>query len=534
MAGLGEILAENERLRELARAHEAERAAWAEERATWVAQQAESEAKLEAVIRRAEQLAYALEMLQLRKQGPASKRFVPDTQEAFAFTQDAIAPPRLAEPDPHADPSTEPLDTRRPRRRTRGKPKRRNLSENTTLPRQTRRFPAAEQPCAGCGAPLKVIGEATSSRVEWVEGHFVIHEVIRDKCACSQCPQEGVLSVPHDYALPRALCGNGLLARVLVDKFADHLPLNRQARRMGREGVDIPTNTISGWVGAAAGLARPIAEAIWRDVAQSPVLLADDTGHPIQDGGNGALRRGRLWVYTDQQQAVYRFSPTKEGEHPVAALHGFTGQLLLVDGGSEFNAATEAYGLERGGCWSHLRTYFHDALPHHPAEAELALGTLQDLFMLEREFAGREPEEVLQLRQQHSQRLVDGLFAWMRGVSTTVRPESPLATALRYGLNQESRLRKFLQYGELPLHNNLSELLLRQPVVGRKNGLFSRTEGGAEGAAILYTLVGSCFLQGIDPFTYVVDVLGRLDEPPTQLTPKAWKIEQKHAAGMSG
>ena len=119
-----------------------------------------------------------------------------------------------------------------------------------------------------------------------------ILDVKRDKCACRACPGEGVLTVPGPYAVPRAMCANGLLARVLVDKFADHIPLNRQARRMGREGFEVGTNTLSGWVGAAAGLLRFIAEAVWRDLTEASVLLGDDTGHPVQDGGNGVLRKG--------------------------------------------------------------------------------------------------------------------------------------------------------------------------------------------------------------------------------------------------
>lgn len=532
MSGLAEILAENERLREAAAAHATERARWETTKAERESERAHSQAKIDLLERRANELERTLSLIALKRQQPASKRFVPSSQEAFAFPGDVVVPPRRAELE-GSDNDGE-VDTAPPRAtpRKRRKPRRRDLTKNTSLPRRTVECPVEEeQACVRCGKALTVIGQATSCRVEWVPGHFVIHDVVRDKCACRDCPGEGVLTVPGPYAVPRALCANGLLARVLVDKFADHLPLHRQAKRMAREGLDIGTNTLAGWVGAAAGLLVTIAKAIWAEMASSLFLLADDTGHPVQDAGNGALRKGRLWVYTDQEQAVYRFSPTKAGEHPVADLQEFNGELLLVDGGSEFNAAVAEYSLTRAGCWSHLRTYFHDARHTHPNEAAMAMGTICDLFMLEREVAGRPPAEVLTRRQRESRGLVDGFFEWVRVLSTIERPESALGAAVRYALNQEERLRTFLEHPELPIHNNLSEFLLRQPVVGRKNWLFSRSEGGAHGAAVHYTIIGSCHLQGLDPHAYLVDVLGRLDrEPASALTPKAWRQRQRARA----
>jgi len=203
--------------------------------------------------------------------------------------------------------------------------------------------------------------------------------------------------------------------------------------------------------------------------------------------------------------------------------------VLVVDGGSEFNQVVREQELVRGGCWSHLRKRFFEALHHHPDQAHLALGTLRDLFLIERDLRGRPPDEVLAERLARSKPLVDGFFVWAKAVSHK---------AIQYGRNQEAELRVFVERGDVPMHNNLSELMLRQAVVGRKNWLFARSEGGATAAADIYTLVGSCQLQGVDPWVYLRDVLDQLLDFPAnrvvELTPKRWLEARQHHTNDAG
>ncbi len=194
------------------------------------------------------------------------------------------------------------------------------------------------------GGPLKAFGTSHGHRVEWVSGHFVTLDVERERCACPACPSEGVLVAPVDLALPRARCGNGLLARVLVDKFADRIPLNLQATRMEREGETFSTATLSDWVLAGAAFLLPVALAVEARLLAGKWLEADDTGYPAQDGLDGHLRKGRLWAVTDQREVRYHFTATTEGKNPPAFLETFKGKLLLVDGGSEFNLAVQQRG----------------------------------------------------------------------------------------------------------------------------------------------------------------------------------------------
>jgi transposase len=542
MSGLGEILDENTRLRESVRALEGrlseQNATHAIQLATATVELAKRDAMLEVVKARAEQLAQQLEFLRLKQSGPASHRYIPDEQDVLPFPGDIAPPPRA--PKPIIDDDDDKEQAASGKKKGKGnKPRRRNREAFARF--KSRKVTCKADPdatCAGCGGQLSVIGQATSFRIDWVPGHFIVDDVSRDKCACPSCPDEGVLAVPAPYALDRALCGNALLARVLVDKFADHLPTNRQARRMAREGFDVGTNTLSGWVKAGAGLLSVIAKVVIAELLEGDFLQGDDTGFPVQDGGDGALRKGRLWAFTNQEQVFYVFTATKEGIYPAEILEDFAGELLLVDGGSEFNKVVREQDLERAGCWSHLRTYFFHARHHHPVESALALATIHDLFMFERTLRGKPPDKVRAARQAQALPLIDGFFEWVQALSPTVRPKSKLGEAVTYATNQEAAMRLHLERPELPIHNNLSELMLRQAVVGRKNWLFARSEGGANAAATIYTLIGSCMLQGIDPQAYLVDVLGRLLDHPSnrvnELTPREWRRKMERHPAEAG
>src|SRR5690606_16963653 len=163
--------------------------------------------------------------------------------------------------------------------------------------------------------------------------------------------------------------------------------------------------------------------------------------------------------------AFFAFSRTKEGEHPTAVLEALGVQRvrLVVDGGSEYNAVA-SLGLTRGGCWSHLRRYFFDAAIQHD-DAKHGLRTIHDPFLIEREIADVSDAERLAVRQERSAPLVDGFYTWVRALGPKVRPGSKLGAAVGYAMSQEPRMRLFLAHGDVPLHNNLSELLLRQPIV---------------------------------------------------------------------
>lgn len=526
--GIGQIIAENERLR---RELEAGESARAEREAAHSAVLAERDARIAALVASNEDLAQRLEMIRLKLSGRRNERDLDDRSIPLPFVFDALAPPpRLPEPEPQAPAGGAPPE---PPPRTR--PARRDPSERKDRP--VRDVPCRVDPaarCAKCGGALKVFGTAHTHRIEWVPGHFETLDIARERCACPSCPSEGVLvAPPPNFALPRALCGNGLLARVLVDKFADRIPLNLQVARMRREGETFAVATLCDWVRGGAAFLHRLVLAIDARLMKGSWIQGDDTGLPVQDGTGGELRKGRLWAMTDQKEVVYHFTGTKEGKNPAAFLKDFIGRLILVDGGSEFNLAVAQKGLLRAGCWSHLRRYFFDARLYHPVEARLALGTIRDLFSIEAGILGAAPDVIRETRDRESRPLVQGLYDWIVGLRARTRPTSLLGEALTYAVNGREFFCRFLDHPELPIHNNRSEFALRGPVVGRKQWLFAGSEGGAQAAATMFTLVGSCMLQGIDPWVYLTDVLARLGDHPVnrvhELTPLAWRIAREGA-----
>ncbi len=534
--GMAAILAENERLRrELATRDSAlaqRDSALAQRDATL----AQRDAEIEALKASNEDLAQRLELQRLKLAGRRNERLAEDASVPLPFVfAMPDPPPRLPAVEAPDGDEEEPPARTPANRGPNGRPARRKLADRTDRPKRVVRCGiASESSCPRCGGALGVIGTAHTHRLEWVPGHFEILDVQRERAACPSCPSTGVLvAVGPNFAIPRALCGNGLLARVLVDKFADRIPLNLQAERMKREGEEFSTATLSDWVMLGAKYLHPIARAIEARLLAGTWLQADDTGFPVQDGTDGKLRKGRLWTFTNQQEVAFRFTDTKEGENPARLLAAFIGKLLLVDGGSEFNLAVAQKGLLRAGCWSHLRRYFFDARHHHPREARLARGTVRDLFAIEDGLVGAPLEAIHEVRQRDSRPLVVGLFDWFIGLRLQVRPTSLLGEALGYAINGREFFERFLDHPELPMHNNAAELRLRGPVVGRKQWLFAGSEGGAHAAATMFTIVGSCMLQGIDPWAYTADILTRLADHPAkrvhELTPLAWRLAREGA-----
>jgi len=477
---------------------------------------ADQKARLQAVVESNDRLARQIALIEAARQRKNERYEVDPAQLPLPAL--GAAPPPVVLPDDDAEPSDPPDRSRRKRRKNQGRRK-----PSATLPREPVVHAVAGElrPCPVCHAPMPLGVPKTSLRYEWEPGWWKVLEVVQETCTCPQHPESFVVA-EDPFALPHSIAGNGMLAHVLTDKFADHIPLNRQVARMEREGVEFSTSTLSDLVGAAGRVLSPIVEQIMRGLLAGSFIQTDDTGFPVQDGTDGKLRKGRLWTYTNGEEVVYRFSGSKHAEHPREHLAGFKGRVLVADGGTEFNIGLD---LDRGGCWFHGRRRVFEARDSDPQRATIILGAIRQLAMLERTMVDLTPEQRLAERQRLSKPVVDGLHTWLQAQSQALRPKSPMGEAVGYLLRQQKRLTAFLRHGEIPMHNNLSELLLRQPVVGRKNWMFAGSQGGAEAAAIHFSLVGSCMLQGIDPWAYLFDVLGRLDEPPSQLTPAAWREE---------
>ncbi len=339
---------------------------------------------------------------------------------------------------------------------------------------------------------------------------------------------KGVSQAPVPVqAVEKSLAGEGLLAHVVVSKYCDHIPLHRQARILSREGVELSRATLCGWVASVADALSPIVEQIKHEILATDYLQTDDTPVTVLRPGDAGSFKGRLWAYLDpvNRQVVFDATATHERDGPEAFLAGFRG-YLQADAYTGYDALYRSGHIIEVGCWSHGRRRFVDALPTETQSASI-LAVIQQLFKVEREGAELSATQRRELRQEKSVPLLARIDELRRALQKTVLPKSPLGDALRYIENQWTALNRFVADGRLGIDNNGAENQLRGVAVGRNNWLFAGSLQGAERAAVLYSLVQSCRLAEVEPFSYFRDVLMRVATHPQrrihELTPRRWK-----------
>jgi len=400
-----------------------------------------------------------------------------------------------------------------------GKPARRPLPEH--LPRDVVEHPPPGA-CPACGGSLRPLGEDATEILDWMPGRFRVVRHVRPKCSCRAC---GAICQAPAPSLPvaRGRAGAGLLAHVLVAKYADHLPLYRQAEIMAREGVELNRSTLADWVGQCAMLLRPLVDALARHVMRGCVLHADDTPVPVLAPGAGKTRTGRLWAYVRDERpwsgpappaVLYRYSPDRKAEHPRAHLAGFRG-TLQADGYAGFDGLYEGGRVVEAACWAHVRRRFFDlhAAGQSPLATE-AVARINALYAVERGIAGHPPDERARERQARAGPLLDELHAWLAATLARVPGRGDLAAAIRYALTRWAALARHHDDGRLALDNNVAERAIRPLTLGRKNWLFAGSNKGGERAAAIMSLLETAKLNNLDPEAYLRHVLERLPDHP--------------------
>ena len=499
--------------------------------------------------------ALKITIARLKKQrfGPSSEKIEREIEQLELALESLETARAAADPAPDPDGTDEagadvaaPEERRPPRRR--GAPR---ISPDA--PRETIVLDPGER-CPDCGGALRLVGEDVAEILDFIAAKLKVVEIHRPKKSCRDCERMVQTPAPP-RPIPRGMAGPALLAHILVAKYDDHLPLYRQGEIFARMGADIPRSTLIDWCGQAAGALHPLANIIRAEVMASDRLHADDTPIRVLDprkkrieGLERGVKEGRVWVYvrddrpwagSDPPAAAYWFSPDRKGEHPQAHLKNFIG-ILQADAYAGFGKLYEpgADGQPRireAACWAHLRRDFHDVWKStgSPIAFE-ALERIGKLYDIEAAITGKPLDRRHAARQKDSRPRVAAFRAWCEHQLTRIPGKGDLAKAMRYALNRWNSFTLFLDDARVAIDNNVAERAIRPIALGRKNFLFAGSDAGGEILADAMTVIETAKLSGLNPESYLADLLtrirhydqARLDD----LLPWNWKPSAKAAA----
>ena len=362
---------------------------------------------------------------------------------------------------------------------------------------------------------------------------------IRPRMACTCCEAFAQAPLPSRL-IERGRPGPGFVAHMLVGKYCDHLPLERQSKIYAREGVDLHRSTLSDWVGRTTALLEPLAAHIGKLVRAGPALFADDTPVKLQVRANTTkTKTARLWSYVRDERpwcgaappcAWYQFSIDRKGEHPANHLAGYTG-TVHADGFAGFNGLFGKGKADEQACMVHVRRKFVDEVERTGSPiAKQAIKQIAQLYAVEKEARGKSPEERVTLRQAKAKPVFDALELWLQAQLRKISGKTKLAEAIRYALNRMPKARGYLSDGHLELDNNTCERSIRPIALGRKNYLFMGSIGGGKAAAIAYTLIETAKMNDVDPEAWLTWVLQRLPDHKInridELMPWNWQPEK--------
>jgi transposase len=471
-----------------------------------------------------------LQLLLQRLYGPRSERFDPSQPLLF---------PDMTQP---AEPAPAPVEEPQPTAKKRAGHGRKRPPKDLPHQEEHHRVPEAELPCPTCGTARQEIGTETTTQLDYKPASLFVVEHIEHKYACPCCGKQGqpqiVAGAKPAQPLGKGSPGAGLLAYLIVSKYADHLPLHRLERILGRQGLDLSRSTTCDWMAGCARRLSPLYDLMKGELLRSGWLHTDDTSVKLLGAAPGATDLAHLWVYMGDPHYPYNvfdFTPNRKRDGPQQFLKGFAG-YLQADAFSGYDRlylpepATGQPRIIEAACNAHARRKFYEARASDAVGSHQALAYYGRLYEIERQAKDVSEEVRLQMRQDLAVPILDEMHAWLLTQKQEALPKSKLGEAVTYALNQWEALCRYTTAGFLAIDNNCAEREMKRIAIGRKNWLFVGSSAGGTTAAILFTFTSTCHRLGVEPWAYLKDVLTRLPTTPKEnlpnLLPDRWQAAQ--------
>lgn len=397
------------------------------------------------------------------------------------------------------------------------------------LPESLRREEIIIEPAsdiAGC----KKMGEEITEVLDYTPGELYVKKYIRNKYA--KPANAGVLigELPA-RPIEKAMAGEGLLAQIVIDKYVDHLPLHRQMQRFERSGVKLSYSTLTDWVSATCKLIDPLFNALKAEVLQSGYLHADETPIKVLDKDKkGETHRGYYWVYQNSIDKIvfFDYQQGRGREGPMEILESFKG-YLQSDGYVAYDVFDKKENVMHIHCMAHARRMFNEALDNDQAVAAHAMQEIQKLYAIERNCKEQHLsfDVIKSVRQQQAVPILTALGKWMKEQYIHAIPKSSIGKALAYSIERWEKLSRYTEDGILNIDNNPVENSIRPVALGRKNYLFAGSHEAAKRSGMLYSLLGTCKIHGVEPYTWLKNVLAQIPNHPInkikELLPHHWQ-----------
>ncbi len=378
-------------------------------------------------------------------------------------------------------------------------------------------------PC-GCGNMVR-IGEDRTERLDRVPARYEVIVTIRPKYACPKGRTGVVQAKAPAHLLEGSWPTEALLAEIAVSKHSEHMPLNRQAEVMARHGVPIDRTVLADWMGRTGSEIAPVVDHMAKRLLwESTRLYVDETTAPVLDPGRGKTKTGYLWAVLRDDRGwngsappgvVFHYRPGRKGEYAAEILDGFNGTIQVdAYGGYSHLATSDRMGgvpLKLAFCWAHGRRKLIKATPKSVSPiVDEALIRIAALYKIEDSIRGSDPEHRRAVRQDLSLPLVDEFFTWLAAQAARVSRKSDLGIALAYMLKRQDGFRLFLDDGCVDIDSNLVENAIRRPAMNRRNALFAGHDEGGRNWARFASLIGTCKMNGVEPYAYLCDLFTRL------------------------